>query len=317
MTIVPFALPERSSVLVAGAGGGWDFLCGLPLALELEAAGHRVHFASYSFTDLAAIEGGTWRGSDLVLEIDAGSSLRHGDYFPEVWLARWLRGQGSARPVFCLPRVGAGPTREAYDLLVRELAIDTVFCVDGGVDGIFRGDEHDLGTPSMDSISVIAAAECQAARRIYACTAFGTEGAEGGVCHAQALARMADLIRRNAMLGVGAVLASAPAGRRFVEAAEWIFSRLPPLRRGIIVASMLAAIRGEFGRQVVHEKTREHPPWISPLTALVFYFDARAVAEIKLFYEEARASRTVEEVAAAIEAVRALHGVRPPERIPI
>jgi hypothetical protein len=317
VTIVPIQLPQGSSVLVAGAGGGWDVLCGLPIALELEEAGHPAHFASYSFTDLAAVEGGTWHGPGLALEIDADCSLREGDYFPELSLARWLRESGSGRRVFCLPRAGALPTREAYDLLARELAVDCVFCVDGGVDGIFRGDEHDLGTPSMDSISVIAAAECQVARRIYATTAFGVEGAEGQVCHAQALARMADLIRGDAMLGVGVVLARTTAGRRFVEAAEWIFARLPPLRRGIIVSSMLAAVRGEFGRQVVHEKARERPPWISPLTALVFYFDARGVAELKLFYDAARTSRTVEDVAAAIERVRVLHGVLPPERIPI
>ena len=62
MSVVPFELRPGSRVLICGAGGGWDFVCGLPIALELEARGHRAHLLSYSFTDLDAIEGASWQG---------------------------------------------------------------------------------------------------------------------------------------------------------------------------------------------------------------------------------------------------------------
>ena len=52
MTMLPLDLQKNETVLIAGAGGGFDFLCGLPIALELEALGHSVHFANYSFTNL-------------------------------------------------------------------------------------------------------------------------------------------------------------------------------------------------------------------------------------------------------------------------
>ena len=52
MSILPFDLPADSHVLIIGAGGGFDFLCGVPLGLELQNQGHEVHYASYSFTDL-------------------------------------------------------------------------------------------------------------------------------------------------------------------------------------------------------------------------------------------------------------------------
>lgn len=57
MTTIPLPIPPQSTVLVAGAGGGFDFLCGLPIVLELEAAGHTVHIANYSFTNLGAVRG--------------------------------------------------------------------------------------------------------------------------------------------------------------------------------------------------------------------------------------------------------------------
>jgi hypothetical protein len=37
MSDLPLELPPGCTVLVAGAGGGFDFLCGLPIVLELEA----------------------------------------------------------------------------------------------------------------------------------------------------------------------------------------------------------------------------------------------------------------------------------------
>ncbi len=43
---IPFALPDHSRVLIAGAGGGFDVFCALPVALKLKENGHEVQFAS-------------------------------------------------------------------------------------------------------------------------------------------------------------------------------------------------------------------------------------------------------------------------------
>jgi hypothetical protein len=45
---LPIDLSAPSSVLVAGAGGGFDIVCCLPVALALRAQGHRVHLGNYS-----------------------------------------------------------------------------------------------------------------------------------------------------------------------------------------------------------------------------------------------------------------------------
>ncbi|MGB5617033.1 MAG: DUF1152 domain-containing protein [Desulfobacterales bacterium] len=316
MSIVPFAPPNEGAVLVAGAGGGYDFLCGLPIIIELEKRGREVLIANYSFSNLTAIKKAKWHRESL-LEINADSVLEGSDYFPESFLSKWYRSRNVEKPIWCFPRVGVTPILDAYNYLIDKFNITTVFCVDGGVDGIFRGDEYDLGTPSMDSISVIAVSMSKAPLSIYVCTAFGTEGAEGKVSHAQALNRMADLIREGALLGVSIINGSDTTGQDFSHAVRYIFSQTDPIRRSVIISTLMASIEGNYGRISVHPKTEERKPWISPLTSLVWYFQAKHVAKMKYFYEKSKNTRSVTEVAEAIEGIRKERPIEPYEDIPI
>ena len=50
---------------------------------------------------------------------------------------------------------------------------------------------------------------------------------------------------------------------------------------------------------------------------MLWYFEAEPVARLKLFHDAVLDSKTVAEVADAIEAARARAGVRPYEAIPI
>lgn len=49
---IPINYTKKTNILLAGAGGGFDFLCALPLALKLMDEGHNVFIANYSFTFL-------------------------------------------------------------------------------------------------------------------------------------------------------------------------------------------------------------------------------------------------------------------------
>ena len=44
-------LEKSQSILIAGAGGGFDVFAGLPLYFALRDLGKNVHLANYSFTD--------------------------------------------------------------------------------------------------------------------------------------------------------------------------------------------------------------------------------------------------------------------------
>lgn len=317
LSVVPFEPDPGGSVLVVGAGGGFDFFCGLPILLELEERGYAVHLASYSFTDLPLVRNAE-RPHESIVRVTAASTLEKGDYFPEQHVASWFRGEhGAERPVWCFPKVGVQPLLSAYDFLIEQLGVATVVCVDGGVDGVFRGDECDLGTPSMDAISVVATSACKAQQRVYACTAFGVEGAEAGVSHAQALRRFADLAGEGGWIGVGALTRRTEVGRRFLRTVDEVFAGIEPVRRSVVVSALRASILGEFGHRSVHVKTDERPLWISPLTSLIWYFDAECVARMKLFHEAIRTTRTVAEAAEAIESVRGRVAIQPHEPIPL
>lgn len=317
MSVLPSTIKPAGPVLIVGAGGGFDFMCGLPIAFELEEARVEVILGNYSFTDLSNVEGAQ-PIAEGCLRVDADSYLSSGDYFPEKFYCEWHRERrGCDTFVYCFSRQGVQPLLRQYEALIAKHSIDTVICIDGGVDGIFRGDEHDLGTPSMDSISVIATSLCKARSRIYCCTAFGTEGAEGKVSHAQALNRMSDLLRKGSSLGVGMALSHTGLGKQFRDAAETTFSKMPPIKRSIVVSTILASMSGRFGPTRVTQKTSFHEPWISPLQSLFWYFDAEPVARMKLFYEAAVQSKTVADVSSAIDQERKNVDIKGYESIPI
>lgn len=106
-------------------------------------------------------------------------------------------------------------------------------------------------------------------------------------------------------------------GKGFTEAVQFIFEKIKPIHRSPIVSTIIAAMDGQFGRISVNEKTAERKPWVSPLTTLFWFFDAVAVARMKLFYEQAKISITVNEVAEAIETIRKEGNIQPYEPIPI
>jgi hypothetical protein len=141
-------------MVLAGAGGGFDIFCGLPLFFALRAQGKEVHLANLSFTWLSHATGR--RRSPGWLEVTADSSGPE-HYFPELHLCRFLRRQGIETPIHCFDRSGVRPLTETYRALTSELALDAVVLVDGGTDSLMRGDETGLGTPVEDVASILSA----------------------------------------------------------------------------------------------------------------------------------------------------------------
>lgn len=314
---LPIDLPPRARVLVAGAGGGFDVVCALPVALALREAGHQVHLANYSFTNLAGIQGAGHPLAPLY-RIDADADSAAMDYCPELHLARWWRNEfREEQPVWCFDRVGVRPLAQAYEYLRATLRLDAVVVLDGGVDGLFLGDEFDLGTPSMDAVSILAASKLTDCRLVYAFTAFGTEGRSYAVRHADALRRIAELVRAGGMLGVCAALPGSGPGDGFLHALEFIHSNMPAVHQSIMASSIARAMKGAFGETRLTVKTEEAPVWVSALTLLYWFFDLRKVAEAKPYLGEVLDTDRVEDVAEAIQRTRDRLGVRPRSDIPI
>lgn len=314
---LPFKLPERSRVLIAGAGGGFDVYCALPVALKLRECGHEVHLANYSFTNLAAV-----RGADTDLKqlscVTHKSVLVSGDYFPEQYLCRWWQDTFSEeKSVWCYGGIGVRPLTEILRHLQSSLNLDAVIVLDGGVDGLFIGNEFDLATPSMDAISIIAASLVDNWTKIYAFTAFGTEGAESCVRHSDALLRISELTARGSLLGLTTLTGNSSVGASFIKAVEFAHRKLPPEKHSVIAGSIVEALKGKFGFTSFNAKTQSMPVWISPLTCLYWFFRLDGVAAAKPYLKEVLETDSVKDVADAIERTRERLGVLPRQDIPI
>ncbi len=303
---------DARRVLLIGTGGGFDFLCGLPLFFALENRGLEVHLANLSFSPLDALTDARWH-DEVLLEADWRS--QGADYFPEKWLSHWFRERRAREvSVWCFKATGARPYAQSLAYLAKHLEIDTVIAVDGGVDSLLRGDEHSLGTPLWDALTVAAVDSLRVERKFLVSTAFGAERWDK-ISHAQALRRIADLTREDALLGVSTLLRASEEGRVFIEAAQHIFERQ---RRGSIVcSSLLSALRGDFGERPVNSNTEQTPIWVSPLMCLYWFFDLGEVARHKLFLPQLLETQTLTEAAEALRVWSEKQAPAPWESIPI
>lgn len=299
--------PRR--VLLAGCGGGYDVLGAIPLAHELRRRGVEVEFASLSFAYLNGLEARQDPGLPNLYAVDARAATERA-YCPEAWLARWLDETVGGPPhvVWSFDKTGVRPLARAYRALVERLRIDAIVLIDGGIDALLRGDETSLGTPSEDLAS-LAAATALDLPIAMACVGMNAE-LRDGIAHAQVFERIAELSRANAYWGASALVPGTSAADAYVRAVEYVFAGQLHQKRSHVHSVITRALAGEFGAPAPHV-------WLSALSSMYWFFDARAVAASHLFLEDLRATDSIWEVAARVEAARKALAIRERTAIPI
>jgi hypothetical protein len=292
-------LEGARTVLVAGAGGGFDVFSGLPLYFGLRAAGKRVHLANLSFSHLEAATGRLL--APAALEVTADSRMT-ASYFPEYHLCRWFRTRGEEVPVYCFDRTGFQPLLEGYRAVVGHLQADTVVLVDGGTDSLMRGDEAGLGTPEEDIASVAAVDELDVPRKYLVCLGFGVD-AFHGVCHAHALEAVAELTRQGAFLGALCLTLKMPEVQRYAEAVQGVCEAMPDCP-SVVCTSILSALDGEYGDHHRTARTRGSTLWINPLMPFYWCFRLGPVARRVLYLDDVKGTRTNWDLVEVIDAFR-------------
>ncbi|MCX6369199.1 MAG: DUF1152 domain-containing protein [Armatimonadetes bacterium] len=286
MEFLPLPIFERlqsaQTILLAGAGGGYDIFAGLPLYFALKAQGKTVHLANLSFTAIHATN--ARKLSPALVRVTAKTEPEL-SYFPELHLSRWLTKQeGKSVPLYCIQRTGSKGIIQAYQKLVEHLGgVDAVVLVDGGTDSLMRGDEPQLGTPEEDLASLLAAEALDGVpSKSLVCLGFGIDVFHG-VCHHYFLEAVAELTTQNAYLGAWSLLPHQPEVRQMADA--YAYTR-KHMQDSIVNSSILAAIEGRFGNW--HETTRTEGSelYINPLMGLYWAFDLPAVVNRHLFIRE-------------------------------
>lgn len=281
MLKLPFLgeLEQAENILIAGAGGGYDVYCGLPLYFGLKAQGKNVYLGNLSFAFLPPL--GPERLSPTVYEVTAESHL-FGDYFPEYFLAEWLREvEQDMTPIYCFERTGVKPLLEGYRVLVDHLQLDTVVLVDGGTDSLMRGDEDGLGTPNEDMTSIVAVNELDIPRKMMASLGFGVDRFHG-VSNERSLAAVAELTQSGGYLGAWSLMSEMPEVQKYQAAAAYAFAKMPN-DISIVSSSILSAINGHYGNHHATRRTGGSELWINPLMAIYLTFNVSHLAERLLY----------------------------------
>jgi hypothetical protein len=292
-------LEQAQTILVAGAGGGFDLFSGLPLFFGLRTAGKKVILANLSFSQLDGDLGR--RLAPALVEITADSRIT-ARYFPEFYLSTWFRSQGEEVPVYCFERTGFLPLRHAYQALIDHTRADALVLVDGGTDSLMRGDEAGLGTPEEDIVSIAAVDDLDVAAKYLVCLGFGVDSFHG-VCHAHAFEAIAELTRQGAFLGALSLVREMPAVERYLAAVEGVVEAMPH-HPSIVCASIVSAIEGQYGNFHRTERTQGSTLWINPIMAQYWCFRLGAVARRILYLDAVKKTRHFREVMAAIDAFR-------------
>lgn len=311
---IPFfdAVQDSRRILIAGAGGGCDIYCGLPIYLSLQRSDREIHLANLSFSNLHRAGCGSTPPALVTIDADSDGSTQ---YFPERRLCEWFRSQGQKIEVNCFHRTGVQPLRDAYQYLVEAYKIDTIILVDGGTDSLARGDENGLGTPQEDMASLAAVSQIDVPRKLLLCLGFGVD-AYHGICHAQFLEAVAALAESGGYLGAFSLLSSMPEADRYRDAVADLCEHLRGYE-SIVNTSISAAVAGRYGDYHSTERTRGGKLWINPLMSLYWAFDASAVADRSLYLDSVLETNTYQDLSLAIERFRHDCNRKPWESIPV
>lgn len=305
---LPFfdAIKDARTILLAGAGGGYDVFTGLPLYFGLRSAGKEVHLANLSFSTLYASTGR--RLGEALVEV-THQTEGGGRYFPELHLAQWLASQGEEVPIFCIDRTGARPTAAAYRTLAERFKPDAVILVDGGTDSLMRGDEPGLGTPQEDIVSIAAVDLLDVPTKLLVCLGFGVDTFHG-ICHAYFLEAVAQLIQAGGFLGTWSLTQEMPEVQRYRQAVEYVHGIMFN-QPSVVSASILSAIKGQFGDYHATFRTEGSTLFINALMSLYWAFRLEPVAHRNLYLDRIRNTETYQDLTIAIQTFLATQENRP------
>ncbi|HRE53473.1 MAG TPA: DUF1152 domain-containing protein [Candidatus Competibacter sp.] len=310
---IPFfkLMIEARSILIAGAGGGFDIASGIPIYLYLRNLNKEVVLANLSFTELPytfikAVCPGVYpvteESADLI-------------YFPEKHIFNWLRHKGE-NPIiygFSKNEMGVLPLVEAYSFIIDKHHIDTLILVDGGTDSLMFGDETKVGTIVEDACSITAAAKLRLENIFLAVIGFGVEH---DLNHHACLENISTLIKDGQYLGASALTHDMPEGFDYLDLVDYLNKKMY-FHESIVTNSVASALSGEFGDFHPTRRTVGSVQFISAFMSLFWFFRLKGVASRIKFTSFIENSRNMDEVVKGFQKYRLTNIRRAYQEIPL
>jgi hypothetical protein len=260
MLNLPIDLTQSKNTLFLGIGGGFDIYGAIPLFAQNRNTNTKFFFANINASIKADL---TYPG--------------HEHPCPEGWLSAWLERSGYNTYVRALPRLGVKSLRQYLEGIVENHQIDTIVCVDGGVDSLMTGDEEGAGTILEDFVTMQAVSKLRVAK-VLVCVGFGSETDED-VCHHFALENMAALAGDGAFWGCSSLTKDDPEYQAYKEVCNEVFLT-PGRRKSHIHTKIISAVEGKFGDDSLYtdvdpqltEKSNT-VNYINPLMPIMWFYD--------------------------------------------
>ena len=310
-------LSDSKNILIAGAGGGFDVFCGLPVYFTLQSMGKNVHLGNYSFS--YQLGNPAYFMPEAQILVEDGLIGARGDipipcpYLPEGYLSQWFKETlDQDVPIWMLKKVGPRALLPLYQHLIDHLEIDAIVLLDGGVDSVMTGDEDGAGTLLEDTISLMTVAQLEIPVKILGCLGFG---AELEVAHNNALYNMAELSNMGAFLGACALTKAMPVYQQYEAASRYVWEQ-PMHHKSQINMRVVSAVLGEFGDFHLYHDYRPLPVFVSPLMSLYWFYDSDTVASRSVIADQIRHAETIEEALRATVQYRSLLDLRKQHSIP-
>ena len=282
MDRLPFLEELKASrrVLLAGAGGGFDVVAGVPLVDYLRAQGKEVFLASLSFSELTKSKARSFGHNVVEVVPDCGGDE---EYFPERYLSEWYAQRGQPTSVYSYKAAGPMVLLEIFQELLKRLEYDTLVLVDGGTDILMRGDEPALGTPLEDMCSLAAAGMLDVPRKFVLNLGFGVDVFHE-VCHYYVMEAVADLTTTGDFLGAFSLMPHMPEFQALEQALQFIHERMPG-RESIVMSSVVAAGQGKFGDHHPTPRTEGSTLFINALMSMYWCFRLEGLARRCLYLD--------------------------------
>lgn len=274
-------LENKHNILIAGAGGGYDIYSGLPLYLALKEQGKNVYLANLSFSFLHHKIAEEVYPKCFLINAEMTQEFEI-DYFPEKYLARWLKNQLKEEvPIYAMPQTGVIPLTNVYQYLQDTLNLEAIILIDGGTDSLMFGDEAGLGTPAEDSVSIASVHQLKNIDKYLLCLGFGIDHFHG-VSHYSFLENVAKLTKKNAYLGCFSITNQNKEGKAFLDLVNYVNEKMWK-SPSIVANSVASAIGGAFGDYHATHRTNNSELFINPLMNLYWVFLLDEVAKQNQF----------------------------------
>jgi hypothetical protein len=308
-------LKASKSILLAGAGGGFDIFSGIPLYFNLKQQGKNVVLANFSFSWLSETTSEkVFPNCYKIKSRDQDLSGRN--YFPEKYLKLWLELQGEDVEIYGFEKTGVNPLKDAYKYLIKKHQIDTILLVDGGTDSLMFGDEEGLGTPQEDICSMAAVYRSGIKKQYLLSVGFGIDHFHG-VSHFRFLENVAEIAKEGGYLGMFQITKEMVEAAKYIEAIEFVNEKMKG-KESIVSNSIVSALEGEYGDHHRTERTNGSELWINPLMTIYWCFNLRNVVRKIKYYDNIKNVNTVAEFNGQLSKYRnGLNKSRDKKRLPI